>query len=124
MYGITETESVNLLNPVYLLHGMLDKELEKELTDYMNVCCELKPTKCKINALYKYRDGSTGYDDPRRNNVIKARDVLLDILSDARSVAPMTRMARHHNVLNPQSYFYVFGHVTASRNSIVSMIKM
>ncbi|KRT85551.1 esterase [Oryctes borbonicus] len=117
LYGLTEVESINLLNPVYLLHGMLDEEFERELTDYMNAFCEFNSNICKIRTRNKYWYSAAEYRDSTRD-VLKSRDVLLDILSDARSAAPMIRMARYHSVLNSQSYFYVFGHVTSSRNPV------
>ncbi|GJQ67149.1 putative carboxylesterase family [Trypoxylus dichotomus] len=117
LYGLTEVESINLLNPVYLLHGMLDEELDRELTDYMNAFCEFNSDICKTRTRNKYWYSAADYKDSTRD-VLKSRDVILDILSDARSAAPMIRMARYHSILNSQSYFYVFGHITSSRNPI------
>ncbi|KAI4466095.1 neuroligin [Holotrichia oblita] len=117
MYGLTEIESINLLKPVYLLHGMLNEELNKELMDYMNAFCEFKAERCKTDAHNKYWYSMEDYGNSVRE-VLKSRDVMLDILSDARSAAPMSKMARYHSILNSQSYFYIFGHVTASRNAI------
>lgn len=121
MYGLTEIESINLLKPVYLFHGMLNEELNKELMDYMNAFCEFKAEKCKTDAYNKYWYSIEDYGSSLKE-VLKSRDVMLDILSDARSAAPMSKMARYHSILNSQSYFYIFGHVTASRNAIVSYL--
>lgn len=50
-----------------------------------------------------------------------ARDTLLDILSDARTVAPLVQTAKYHAELNQQSYFYVFTHKTMSKEYLVSV---
>lgn len=50
-----------------------------------------------------------------------ARDELLDILSDARTVAPVIQTGLYHSALHIQSYFYVFSHKTHSKEYIVSI---
>ena len=42
------------------------------------------------------------------------RDSILEILSDARVVAPVIQMADLHSALRQRSYFYVFAHQTAN----------
>lgn len=49
-----------------------------------------------------------------------ARDELLDILSDARTVAPVVQTGLYHSAINLQSYFYVFSHKTHSKEYPVS----
>lgn len=38
------------------------------------------------------------------------RDLVLDVLSDARITAPMIQMAIYHSSINPKSYLYIFQH--------------
>lgn len=134
MCGVTEVESINLLGPVALTHGMLEKERDQELKKYLHTRCEFKPELCLARTLAEYSGSEFTLDDqvhsgvgieftghePARASV--ARDNLLDILSDARSVAPVVLTARLHAAVNDQSYFYVFGHATASKEFIVSII--
>lgn len=137
MCGVTEIESINLLGPIALTHGMLEKERDQELRKYLHTRCEFKPELCLARTLAEYSGseftlddemqnvgggrggGFTGHEPPRAS---VARDNLLDMLSDARSVAPLVLTARLHAAVNDQSYFYVFGHATASKEFIVSII--
>lgn len=126
---MTEVESAHLLGPVALTHGMLEKERDQELRKYLHTRCEFKPELCVARTLAEYtgteftlddqmHGGFTGHE-PDRASV--ARDNLLDMLSDARSAAPTVLTARLHAAANVQSYFYVFGHTTASREFLVSI---
>ncbi len=42
------------------------------------------------------------------------RDSILEILSDARVVAPVIQMADLHSAIRQRSYFYVFAHQTTN----------
>lgn len=42
------------------------------------------------------------------------RDSILEILSDARVVAPVIQMADFHSAIRQRSYFYVFTHQTTN----------
>ncbi|CAG9829909.1 unnamed protein product [Diabrotica balteata] len=128
IYGVNEIESINLLDPIGLSHGLLLKERDQELRTYFRSRCEMKPEVCLQRTLDEYgaNDILTNVNSGQKysyqmyepNQAIKARDVLLDILSDARSVAPMIQTAKYHSLLNMQSYFYVFKHKTTSKNYI------
>ncbi|CAH0557834.1 unnamed protein product [Brassicogethes aeneus] len=128
MYGVSELESVHLLGPVELTHGMLEKERDEELRSYVRSRCEMEPELCLARTLAEYtqpefalndenipQPKSTGQEPDRAT---LARDALLDILSDARTVAPIVQTARYHAALNLQSYFYVFAHKTSSKEYI------
>lgn len=52
--------------------------------------------------------------DPQRWNVETNRDVILNMFSDARTLAPVIRFANYQSKANRQSYFYVFGHNSIS----------
>lgn len=122
MYGLTEVESINLLGPVALTHGLLEKERDQELGKYLHNRCEMKRELCVARTLSEYEaDDFTMSDQmyggiPITAKAVNARDTLLDILSDARTAAPVAQMAKYHSILNPESYFYVFGHTTDSRD--------
>lgn len=132
MYGVTEIESINLLDPLTFSQGLLLKERDKELRTYFRTRCEIKPELCLQRTLDEYgqsdisqnniekKDGVYDYSGYEPDQASLARNALLDILSDARSVAPIVQMARYHAAVNMQSYFYVFKHRTHSREYIVS----
>lgn len=123
MYGVTELESIHLLGPVALTHGMLEKERDEELGKYVSSRCEMKPELCLMQTLEEYTGSEFASNDREYegSKAFLARNALLDILSDARTVAPIVQMAKYHAALNLQSYFYVFTHKTHSRNYIVSL---
>lgn len=112
-------ESINLLDAVALTHGMLEKERDQDLNKYLGIRCELNHEVCLLRTLAEYIGKDFGTNDQSFGG-FATRDMLLDMLSDARTVAPMVLTARYHATVNPQSYFYVFGHTTSSRNFIVS----
>ncbi|KAJ8977444.1 hypothetical protein NQ317_007800, partial [Molorchus minor] len=126
MYGVTEQESIHLLGPVELTHGMLEKERDQELRKYMRTRCEMRPELCLVRTLAEYtasefspHDQKYGdYTGHEPDKASLARDALLDILSDARTVASTVQMAKYHSALNLQSYFYVFTHKTRSKEYI------
>lgn len=119
LYGITEVESAHLLDAVSLTHGMLEKERDQDLNKYLSMRCELNQEVCQLRTLAEYIGPDFAMNDQTLGG-FATRDMLLDMLSDARTVAPMVLTGRYHASVNPQSYFYVFGHTTASRNFIVS----
>nr|XP_022919019.1 uncharacterized protein LOC111427894 [Onthophagus taurus] len=120
MYGVTELESVHLLGNVALNHGLLEREFRSELSDYMDTRCESKSF-CVEHIIGEYKAGSLFNRDsplpisPFDEAAGQARDILLDLLSDARTAAPVVMMGKLHSTRNSSSYFYVFGHSTASR---------
>lgn len=131
MYGVTELESIHLLGPVALTHGMLERERDEELRKYVRSRCEMGPGLCLVQTLDEYTGHGFATSDQEygdggdheMSSAFLARNALLDILSDARSVAPIVQMAKYHATLNLQSYFYVFTHKTHSKTYIVSFIK-
>ncbi|RZC32962.1 neuroligin-3, partial [Asbolus verrucosus] len=123
MYGVTEMESIHLLGPDALKLGMLERDRDQELRKYLRSRCEMKPEICVTHTLAEYTQanfslGVEGYTGHEPDRASLARDALLDILSDARTVAPMVQMAKYHAALNQQSYFYVFTHKTQSKEHL------
>ncbi|XP_031344430.1 neuroligin-4, Y-linked isoform X1 [Photinus pyralis] len=128
MYGVTEIESAHLLGPVGLTHGLLEKERDQELKRYLRLRCDSKPELCLTRTLEEYigkvhdfpvQDQARGsFSEHGVDRAKLARDKLLEILSDARSLAPVVQMGKLHSVANPQSYFYVFGHSPSSKEHL------
>lgn len=50
------------------------------------------------------------YTNPVRGTKQEHRDVVLDILSDARVVGPLMQTGLYHADLNRHTFMYVFGH--------------
>lgn len=118
MLGTSEVESIHLLNSIALTHGLLEKELLQELRDYLAPYCEMNLELCINRTLEEYKDE----EETNEEKAVIARNTLLDILSDARTVAPLLLTAKHHAPLNPETetFFYVFAHRTASKAYVVS----
>ncbi|XP_044751984.1 neuroligin-4, Y-linked-like isoform X2 [Coccinella septempunctata] len=100
MFGVTEWESKNMLGREELMNGMPQKQRDQELLNYLGFTCEKVPDLCSIYSGSYYENKET------------VRDNLLDILSDARTVAPMLKMGILHSSATSHSYFYVFTHKT------------
>ncbi|KAF7287544.1 hypothetical protein GWI33_005908 [Rhynchophorus ferrugineus] len=130
MYGVTEMESIHLPlgGDTGLKDGIYEEQKDEELRKYMRTRCEVKPNVCfeETRAKYNYNKLSFQRDQGRYRHYMGhepdratlARDELLDILSDARTVAPVVQTGLYHSALNLQSYFYVFTHKTRSKRYI------
>lgn len=131
MLGVTEIESLHLLNSIALTYGMLERERDQELKKYLSVRCEMKLELCVTRTLAEYvneefalqNERFPGFAEHMPDKALTARDALLDALSDARSVAPLVRTAEYHAPLRPdsESFFYVFARTTASKENIVGL---
>lgn len=60
---------------------------------------------------YRYEDM---YNNPTKGTNSEHRDVVLDILSDARVVGPLMQTGLYHADVNRRNYMYVFGHNSAT----------
>ncbi|KAL4131346.1 hypothetical protein QTP88_008677 [Uroleucon formosanum] len=105
--GVTEYESYHLLDSVSLAHGMLENEQNKVLLDYMKAKFELFPDFTLTATLAQYTDRNRTWSS---SGALENRDVLLDILSDAMVLAPLTQLAEIQSEVNENTYFYVFTH--------------
>lgn len=114
---------------------MLENDRDRELSRYLRSRCEMKPELCVTKTLEQYSKPEFtksefilddqiygGYAGQEPDRASLARNALLDILSDARTVAPMVQMAKYHSALTAQSYFYVFTHKTFNSEHIVSRL--
>lgn len=54
------------------------------------------------------------YNNPIKATNLEHRDVVLDILSDARVVGPLLQTGTFHADVNRRNYMYVFGHNSAT----------
>ncbi|XP_018334128.1 neuroligin-4, Y-linked isoform X2 [Agrilus planipennis] len=120
IYGVMEVESAHLLNTVAMAAGMLQEETNSELRKYFETKFEANVGFILAHTLSAYSrfvgtdNKLNSYDGQSYDSAFLNRDYLLNILSDVRTVAPVTLMAKLHSALNLNSYFYVFGHKTAS----------
>ncbi|PSN38813.1 hypothetical protein C0J52_07890 [Blattella germanica] len=111
LYGVTELESYNLLDAVSLRYGMLEQDRDKKIRAYVQERFQYLPDMYLAETLKAYTDVSRRISDSSSQSIAENnRDTLLDILSDARVVAPMVQTANFHSSANPKSYFYVFSH--------------
>lgn len=62
-------------------------------------------------SLRRYQDM---YNNPIKATNLEHRDVVLDILSDARVVGPLLQTGMFHADVNRRNYMYVFGHNSAT----------
>ncbi|XP_044730067.1 uncharacterized protein LOC123293346 isoform X1 [Chrysoperla carnea] len=108
MFGLTEQESYHLLDAITLHAGILEKDFEATLRAYVAASYEYELSETAYSRIIQE------YTDIRNDGVRRIdadhRDILLDILSDARVVAPLITTANLHLAENPKSYFYIFGH--------------
>ena len=104
-------ESYNLLDAVSLRYGMLEQDRDKKIRAYVQERFQYLPDMYLAETLKAYTDVSRRISDSSSQSIAENnRDTLLDILSDARVVAPMVQTANFHSSANPKSYFYVFSH--------------
>ncbi|XP_026666968.1 uncharacterized protein LOC108622014 isoform X2 [Ceratina calcarata] len=113
MYGVTESEKFHALPPIALLHGMLDDQRDEVLREHAKATHELDPELILSKILEQYGDFSAGYTG---EYILKNRDLVLDALSDAGTVAPLILTADLHSRANPKSYMYVFSHPKATQD--------
>ncbi|XP_050539878.1 neuroligin-4, X-linked-like isoform X2 [Daktulosphaira vitifoliae] len=107
LMGVTEYESYHLLDSISLIHGMLENEQQSMLLDYMKAKFELFPDLTLRATLAQYTDRDRSWST---SGAFENRDILLDILSDAMVVAPLTYLADIQSEVNEHTYFYVFTH--------------
>jgi hypothetical protein len=107
---VTELESYDLLDAVSLQHGMLEQERDRTIRTYVRERFEYEPGLILAETLKAYNVTSLRSSVSLQSVAETHRDILLDILSDARFAAPMVQTANFHSSANPRSYFYVFSH--------------
>lgn len=117
LLGFTEREAHHSLGAAALAHGLLQRERDAAIKEYVRARYEMAPDQVFAAILQHYDAGfgakhSSGMAASDATLAEQHRDILLEILGDARSVAPMVQTADYHSAVNPKSYFYVFSHRT------------
>ncbi|XP_067638497.1 uncharacterized protein Nlg1 [Eurosta solidaginis] len=111
LFGITESESYHSLGALALDEGLRENERDNLLRFYMQTRFDVRPDLALAATLKKYEDM---YNNPSKGTNLEHRDVVLDILSDARVVGPLMQTGLFHADVNRRNYMYVFGHNSAA----------
>ncbi|XP_017052998.1 uncharacterized protein LOC108096132 isoform X1 [Drosophila ficusphila] len=111
LFGITESESYHTLAALALEEGLRENERDNLLRFYMQSRFDVRPDLALAATLKKYQDM---YNNPIKATNLEHRDVVLDILSDARVVGPLLQTGMFHADVNRRNYMYVFGHNSAT----------
>lgn len=109
LFGLTEIESFNTINAIGITHGLLDSERDGYLRFYMQNRFEFRPN---IAMDLTFREYSNIYTNPKKPQPGEHRDVVLEILSDARVAAPLLQTGVYHSRVNPSTYMYLFSHIS------------
>ncbi|KAM8704467.1 hypothetical protein ACLKA7_008988 [Drosophila subpalustris] len=111
LFGITESESYHTLAALALDEGLRENERDNLLRFYMQTRFDVRPDLALAATLKKYQDM---YNNPIKATNLEHRDVVLDILSDARVVGPLLQTGAFHADVPRRNYMYVFGHNSAT----------
>ncbi|XP_011209314.3 uncharacterized protein LOC105230312 isoform X1 [Bactrocera dorsalis] len=111
LFGVTESESYHTLGALALEEGLRENERDNLLRFYMQTRFDVRPDLALAATLKKYEDM---YNNPTKGTNSEHRDVVLDILSDARVVGPLMQTGLFHADVNRRNYMYVFGHNSAT----------
>ncbi|XP_075979907.1 uncharacterized protein LOC142979037 [Anticarsia gemmatalis] len=109
--GVTELERYHDFGVIELEHGVLENQRDDFIKKYAKIIFEGAENEALKTVLKEYSPSKL---DPQRWNVEMNRDVILNVFSDARSLAPVVRFADYQSKANSQSFFYVFGHNSVS----------
>ncbi|XP_053601561.1 uncharacterized protein LOC128670152 [Plodia interpunctella] len=109
--GVTELESYHDFGAMELELGMLETQRDDLITKYAEIVLGGDGKELMKEILRQYLPSKL---DPQRWGVNENRDVILNIFSDARTLAPVISFADYQSKANRQSYFYVFGHNSIS----------
>jgi len=107
---VTELESYDLLDAASLQHGMPELVRDRKILTYVRDRFEYEPGLILAETLKAYNVTNSRSIGSSYSVAETHRNILLDILSDARAAAPMVQTANFHSSANPKSYFYVFSH--------------
>uniref|UniRef100_A0A1A9W1F4 Carboxylesterase type B domain-containing protein n=1 Tax=Glossina brevipalpis TaxID=37001 RepID=A0A1A9W1F4_9MUSC len=93
LFGITESESYHSLGVATLDEGLRENERDNLLRFYTQSRFDVRPDLALAATLKKYSDM---YTNPIKASKLEHRDVVLDILSDARVVGPLMQTGLFH----------------------------
>lgn len=91
------------------MHGLLDNKRDECLRFYIQNRFEIRPDIAMDATLREY---SNIYTNPKRPTPEEHRDVVLEVLSDARVAAPLFQTGIYHSRANPSTYMYLFSHIS------------
>ncbi|XP_028035897.1 uncharacterized protein LOC114247207 [Bombyx mandarina] len=109
--GVTELESYHDFGVIELDHGILENQRDDFIKKYAKIIFEGAENEALKEIIKEYAPSKL---NPESWSVESNRDLILDLLSDARTLSPAIRFANYHSAANRQSYFYVFGHNSVS----------
>ncbi|CAG9576307.1 unnamed protein product [Danaus chrysippus] len=109
--GVTELERYHDFGVIELDHGILENQRDDFIKKFSKIVFEGAEDEALKEILKQYSPSKL---DPQRWNVETNRDVILNLFSDARTLAPMVSFANYQSKSNRQSYFYVFAHNSVS----------
>lgn len=109
LFGLTEIESYNTINAIGIMHGLLENERDGYLKFYVQNRYEVRPDIAMDLTLREY---SNIYTNLKKAAPEEHRDVVLDVLSDARTAAPLFQTGIYHSRANPSTYMYLFSHIS------------
>ncbi|XP_031621624.1 uncharacterized protein LOC116339730 [Contarinia nasturtii] len=109
LFGVTENESYNSINAIGIMHGLLESERDGYLRFYMQNRFD-RPDVVMDLALNTYKANIC--TNPKNPTPEENRDIVLEILSDARFVAPLIQTGNYHSKANPRTYMYLFSHIS------------
>ncbi|XP_041973848.1 uncharacterized protein LOC121729406 isoform X2 [Aricia agestis] len=109
--GVTELESYHDFGVIELDHGILENQRDEFIRKYTKIVLQGAENEALKEILKQYAPTKL---DPQRWTVEANREVVLNLLSDARTLAPVVRTANYHASANRQDYFYVFAHNSVS----------
>lgn len=109
LFGLTDIESFSSINAIGIMHGLLESERDGYLRFYMQNRFEFRPDIAMDLTLREYNNI---YTHPKKPQPEEHRDVVLEILSDARVAAPLLQTGIFHARVNPSTYMYLFSHIS------------
>ncbi|XP_026764290.2 uncharacterized protein LOC113522706 [Galleria mellonella] len=109
--GVTELESYHDFGAIEVDYGILENQRDDFIIKYSKIIFEGNGREVLKDILKQYAPSKL---DPQRWSVEANRDVILNLFSDARTLAPLINFANYQSKAKRQSYFYVFGHNSVS----------
>lgn len=110
LFGLTEIESYNAINAIGIMHGLLENERDGYLKFYVQNRFDVRPDIAMDLTLREY---SNIYTNPKKAVPEEHRDVVLEVLSDAGTAAPLFQTGVYHSrASNPSTYMYLFSHIS------------
>lgn len=106
---MTELESYNILNSIGITYGLLENERDNFLRFYMQNRFDVRPDVAFQSTIKEYTIPDF-LKDPSKSVADENRDMLLEILSDARVAAPVIQTGNFLSKDIPKCFMYVFAH--------------